>query len=716
MSKRPKKTGAVFSADMLLKTRSPILQGTDPEKKRAEILEYFHKTFTLYESLFECLKNDEAFLVRANPLRHPLIFYYGHTAVFFINKLNVMGYIQHRVNPKLESMLAVGVDETAWDDLNGRHYHWPTPAEVKAYRETVRDIVDNFIRTANIPLPVDWNDPFWIIMMGIEHERLHLELSAVLLRELPLHYVTPHPLWKPWTKTGTAPDNMLLPVKGGKTHLGKGMECGIYGWDNEFGRKTVEVAAFKAAQYLVSNQEYLAFMQDGGYTTKSYWTTDGWKWAAYKKARHPAFWVPKGKTYRYRTMLEVIDMPWDWPVDINYLEAKAFCNWKSKKTGKQLRMPTEAEWHLLWQHAGIEDEPYWKKAPGNIALEHGASSCPVTSFPFKGGFYDIVGNVWQWTESVLDCFEGFKTHPAYDDFSTPMLDGKHHIFKGGCWVSTGNYAIRDSRHAFRRHFLQNTGLRYIEAAPLPPAVPDICEMDPMITRAIEFHYGEEYFKVPNFPKTCAEICLHHMKNRKTRRALDLGCGSGRASFILAQKFAHVDGIDLSVRLIHAPTTLQKTGAQRYATPQEGELLTYKTIQLESVTDKKTAKNIQFAQGDACNLTEKYKNYDLVFAGNLIECLYNPKKFLGTIHTRIKKGGLLILTSSYAWQKEVTHRKNWIGGFKAATGESYTTLEGLKDMLNPAFELIDLQDIPYVQQETGRTFLHGTAQMSVWQKK
>ena len=46
-------------------------------------------------------------------------------------------------------------------------------------------------------------------------------------------------------------------------------------------------------------------------------------------------------------MLEIIDMPWDWPVDIASLEAKAFCRWKSEKTGSHIRLPTEAEWHVL---------------------------------------------------------------------------------------------------------------------------------------------------------------------------------------------------------------------------------------------------------------------------------------------------------------------------------------------------------------------------------
>ena len=215
-----------FSDDDLLKTKTVILNEGDAEAKRQEILDYFHKTFTLYESIFECLASDQAYYQRANTLRHPLIFYYGHTSVFFINKLNVAKLIDQRIDPRLESLLAIGVDEMSWDDLNEAHYDWPTPAEVKAYRDQTREIVDQFIRECDISLPVSWDDPLWIIMMGIEHERIHLETTSVLIRELPLDMVQQHSLWNKICKDyGSAPENELLSVTGGRVSLGKNKNC-----------------------------------------------------------------------------------------------------------------------------------------------------------------------------------------------------------------------------------------------------------------------------------------------------------------------------------------------------------------------------------------------------------------------------------------------------------------------------------------------------------
>jgi hypothetical protein len=94
----------------LRKTHTIILNEGEPEDKRAEILAYFHATFDIDEKLYETLKEDATFYLRADRLRHPLIFYFGHTATFFINKLTIARVIETRINPRFESLLAVGVD------------------------------------------------------------------------------------------------------------------------------------------------------------------------------------------------------------------------------------------------------------------------------------------------------------------------------------------------------------------------------------------------------------------------------------------------------------------------------------------------------------------------------------------------------------------------------------------------------------------------------
>jgi 5-histidylcysteine sulfoxide synthase/putative 4-mercaptohistidine N1-methyltranferase len=696
-------------------TKTPILNEGNPEEKKEEILNYFHSTWEIDERLFDPFVDDDTFYLRADPLRHPLIFYFGHTAVFYINKLILAGLISERINPRFESMFAVGVDEMSWDDLNEQHYDWPTVAEVKAYRDEVKSKVDSLIRIMPLKLPIDWENSFWPILMGIEHARIHLETSSVLIRQLPVEKLRPNPMWEICRESGEAPDNELMSVSSGLVTLGKSREHPLYGWDNEYGDFQAKIDGFKASKYLVSNKEFLEFVEDHGYSSWQWWTDEGWKWVQFRKAEHPIFWIREEGNWKFRTMLEIIDMPWNWPVEVNYLEAKAFCNWKSKKTGKLLRMPTEAEWYLLRDQQEIADQPYWDKAPGNINLEFFASSCPVDMFEFNG-FYDVVGNVWQWTEMPISGFHGFEVHPFYDDFSTPTFDAKHNLIKGGSWISTGNEATRDSRYAFRRHFFQHAGFRYIESDQVVQVSTNVYETDELVSQYCEFQYGEEYYGVPNYANNCVNQIMKFMVGRSLRKALDLGCATGRASFELARYFESVTGLDFSARFIRVGTQLKEQGHIRYTRIEEGELASFhekflRDFNLEDVCDK-----VEFYQADASNLLPRYTGYDLVFAGNLIDRLYNPRKFLNSVHERILPGGLLVLTSPYTWLEEHTEKVNWVGGFRK-DGEPFTTLEGLKEILNKHFILVQEPfDIPFVIRETKRKFQHSLAEMTVWERK
>lgn len=390
--------------------RTPLLAGVDAEQKRAEILAYFHATFDRYEQLFEVLACDEAYYKKPIALRHPLIFYYGHTATFFINKLLLAGLIEARINPKFESMFAIGVDEMSWDDLSEAHYDWPRVAEVKAYRDAVRAVVDRLIRSAPLSLPIGWDHPWWVIVMGIEHERIHLETSSVLIRQHRLDYVKPHLAWTPCRTTSAAPNNELVDIPAGSLRLGKDRSDPYYGWDNEYGSHEAVVAPFQASRYLVSNREFLAFVEAGGYADETLWQKEGAAWKRFAHAEHPTFWLKDGAQWRLRLMLEEVAMPWDWPVETNYHEAKAFCCWKARSSKQPVRLPTEDEWQQLRDFAGSS-----AATPANLHLDHDASSCPVNTFA-HGPLFDVIGNVWQWTETPIYPFGGFAPHPLYDDF------------------------------------------------------------------------------------------------------------------------------------------------------------------------------------------------------------------------------------------------------------------------------------------------------------
>lgn len=697
-----------------LMQRTPALDGGDAELKREEIRRYFHTTFDCYEQLFDTLAEDAAYFRKPITLRHPLIFYLGHTATFFINKLIIAGVLKDRINPHFESMFAVGVDEMSWDDLSEANYDWPSVAEVKAYRNQVRIVIDRLIREAPLVMPISWDNAWWAILMGIEHERIHLETSSVLIRQHELSYVRKHPAWEPCRFSGPAPQNDLLEIAAGKVVMGKDRSAPYYGWDNEYGQHEAAVPAFKASRYLVSNGEYLLFVDAGGYENERFWAEEGLAWKNYTHAAHPTFWVRGPEGWRLRLMLEEIAMPWDWPVEVNYHEAKAFCNWQSEQTGQPVRLPTEDEWHRLYEVAGLAEIPRDAPAASNIHLDHYASPCPITTFR-HGDLYDVTGNVWQWTETPIYPFDGFKVHPYYDDFTAPTFDMRHNLIKGGSWISCGNEALASARYAFRRHFFQHAGFRYVVGE--MPAMPSssVYETDKQLSEYAEFHYGDEYYGVPNFPKTLARLAIQAMGNRPAVHALDLGCATGRATFELARHFEHVTGIDFSARFIDLGVQLAGQGTVRYTMTDEGELVSYRERKLADLGLDETRNKVSFFQGDACNLKPHFSGYDLIFAANLIDRLYSPLKFLETVHERLNIGGLLLLASPYTWLPEHTPREEWIGGYKR-DGENFTTLDGLKEMLATHFSLAQGPlDAPFVIRETRRKFQHTLSEVTIWER-
>ncbi len=692
---------------------SPLLNGVSIEEKRAEIKEYFLNTYGLFEKVFEVLKDDTVFYRKSEPTRHPMIFYFGHTATFFINKLVNMKIVQERINPDFESIFAVGVDEMSWDDLEKAHYKWPKVDEVRAYRQEVKEKVLHLIETLPLSLRIEDDSPMWVILMGIEHERIHIETSLVLHRQMPLQYVKDSSFFPACQRSAAAPKNSLVKIAGQEVHLGIDRLNPLYGWDNEYGSYSEKVSDFHVGKYLVSNAEYMDFVNAGGYENLDFWDDEGEKFLEHSGAKHPPFWVPQEQGFKYRTLTKEIVMPMDWPVDVNALEAEAFCRYKSEKDGVTYQLPSEAEYRVLYEQSHLENIPSFHESRANLDFYHYASSCPVNEFEFNG-VYDVVGNVWQWSRTPIRAFKGFKVHEAYDDFSVPTFDEKHALILGASWASSGNLITKNSRYAFRKHFYQNAGFRYVVSSQKEQQEVDIYESDDLVSQYCEFQYGQTHFGVENFAIATANLAKKFAIH--TKKALDLGCATGRTSYELAKTFDRVEGIDFSVRFVQVGSKLKDEGYIAFSVKEEGDLFVNKKISIEALGYENLREKVSFWQGDACNLKPNFTGYDFIIATNLIDRLYNPRLFLDTIDERLNENGILMLTSPYTWQESSTAKEFWLGGYKDEAGEEIKTFETLKRLLGAKFELLHTQDLEFVIQETKRKYQHTISQVSLWRKK
>jgi 5-histidylcysteine sulfoxide synthase/putative 4-mercaptohistidine N1-methyltranferase len=700
---------------------TPQLNGLSVDDKRAELKSYFHNTWTTYESLFALINNDEAFYLRPESLRHPLIFYFGHTATFFINKLILGKYINKRVNTKLEAVCAVGVDEMSWDDLNSEHYDWPDVNEVREYREQVFGLVNRLIDSMELVLPIKQDSLAWVILMGCEHERIHLETSSVIMRMLPLTYLThpkeEHSRWTSCAHFSDAPKNTLLSVAKQSIVLGKKLNDETYGWDNEYGELPVDVEAFSASKYLVSNQEFLAFIQAEGYKKPHYWTEEGQQWLNFTQAVMPRFWRNTAGEYFQRNLLNEIPLPLNWPVEVNYLEAKAFCQWKSEQTKVNIAMPTEAQWHCLRENV-TDDKFDHQKTSANINLAKYASSCPIDEFS-AGKFYDVIGNVWQWSESAIDGYEGFKVHPLYDDFSTPTFDGKHNLIKGGSWISTGNETIASSRYAFRRHFTQHAGFRYVENVDgkIPTTAVNGYETDTEVCQQLESHYGDRQLNIDNYSQQVSRLLLNKIKEQGTNtdKLLNLGCSVGRTAFELSEHFQHIDAVDFSARYIQYGVKLQQQKTLRYTSVISGDIQSFHEVSLKALSLNGSVEHVLFSQGDASNLKPMFTGYDAILVEHALEKSYQPKQLLATLSQRLNKKGLLFVLTDHQYSTKYTEKESWLGGLKI-NGENVTGFDGLHEKLEDEFCFLEAYPLTRVVKQNQCTYTVTTTEMSVWQRK
>jgi putative 4-mercaptohistidine N1-methyltranferase len=252
---------------------------------------------------------------------------------------------------------------------------------------------------------------------------------------------------------------------------------------------------------------------------------------------------------------------------------------------------------------------------------------------------------------------------------------------------------------------------------------NIYETDKLLAEYLLFHYGTPDEILPyafgphaalDFPTRCVTECFDFAQVHAESSALDLGCAVGRATFELARFCGDVVGIDRSEQFIRAARTLAESGRCPYRRIDEGTLATPLVAHVPADIDRG---RVRFQVGDATNLQLDHPPFDLVLMANLIDRVNAPRRCLAQLGSLVKSGGQLVITSPYTWLEEFTPRDEWLGGFARGDDDDVlTTLDGLQDLLDPAFSLVALRDLPFLIREHARKFQWSVAQASTWIRK
>jgi 5-histidylcysteine sulfoxide synthase len=607
----------------------------------------------------------------------------------------------------------------------------------------------------------------WAIVMGFEHERIHLETSSVLMRELPAYLLTrptEFPKLHPsafGAEPARAVKNAMVENAGGRVALGKPRDFPSFGWDNEYGARDVEVAPFKASKFLITNGEFLEFVCAGGYTDRASWTDAGWQWRVFRNVLFPTFWVPDGPVglhqYKLRCIYEVVDLPLSWPVEVNAHEAQAFCRWRTalERPAEPYRLVTEGEHHCLRDAAGRAADPLTDPAGRDFVLAHAgsgagnphnanlrwSSASPVDALPASSsGCHDVMGNVWHWLEDDFNPLEGFEVHPMYMDFSTPCMDGLHTMIVGGSYISTGDEASVWSRFHFRPHFNQHSGFR-IAAGPnravlLPkqgtngasvaaaPAIPARTVDEHML-----FHYGGRSDVCPyeellgpaaaaSFPTRVAKLLVDACAREGVAlaRALELGCAVGGASFALAERFESVVGVDRAP-FVAAAEEMRVAGQRKFLRHEEGEA--YSEL-VASCTKNVDRRRVTFHAGDpgALPAAETGALFDAVLLHTVLDRVADPAGCLARLagpEGLVRPGGLLLIAHAGGWSDAHAPAAEWLGGYTDPNGRVVRSLEGISQRMPAGLRMLESCDLPKVVREDARHFRLEVVEVSLWRR-
>ena len=380
-------------------------------------------------------------LAIVNPLRWEI----GHTAYFYeywVLRRHLAEASGRADADRLYDSITIAHDDR-WD------LPLPSLPDTLAYMRQVQERVAAHL--ANDP-PDPRRD--YLAQYAVFHEDMHTE--AFTYTRQTLAYPTPtigvaaDPAWRAGGLAGDAE------VPGGEFRLGAEPDDGFC-FDNEKWAHPLEVRPFRIARAAVSNAEYAAFVDDGGYRRRELWDDAGWAWRDERGLDHPVYWRRGADGWEVRRFDCWVALPPHAAViHVSWHEAQAYCRWAGR------RLPTELEWEVAAAGEPTADGNAlaprkrrfpWGDAPPTPALANldgGAlGTIDVGALPAGDsafGCRQMIGNVWEWTDTVFGPYPGF-TPDMYQDYSQPLF-GTTRVLRGGCWATRG----RLIRNTWRNYY------------------------------------------------------------------------------------------------------------------------------------------------------------------------------------------------------------------------------------------------------------------------
>ncbi|HCR76729.1 MAG TPA: ergothioneine biosynthesis protein EgtB [Chryseobacterium sp.] len=341
--------------------------------KEKQLLENYRRIRGRSVEICEPLETED-FVVQPVVDVSPPKWHLGHTTWFFETFIlipNLDGY--ELFNPQYNFVFnsyyeTIGARVIRTDRGNLSR---PSVADIFQYRKYVDEQMEIFLLNNDLS-----DDLQKLFELGLNHEQQHQELLLTDIKYILGH----NPLFPAYNENfpleKSEPENYeMLSFKEGIYEIG--FEGEGFCFDNELNRHKVYLNDFQISNRLVTNSEYLEFMNDGGYENFRHWHAEGWEWVKENQAKAPLYWhfiEGKWMLYTLNGLKEIT--PDEAVCHINFFEASAFASWKG------MRLPTEAEWEVAsgkfdwgkrWEWTGSAYLPYpgFKKEEGAVGEYNG---------------------------------------------------------------------------------------------------------------------------------------------------------------------------------------------------------------------------------------------------------------------------------------------------------------------------------------------------------
>jgi ergothioneine biosynthesis protein EgtB len=407
-----------------------------------DLLARFHEVRNFSDRLSENLAPEDC-VVQSMPEVSPTKWHLAHTTWFFetfILKKYVSGY-----QPEIpEYAYLFNSYYNAAGDMHRRDLRGlisrPTVDETKRYRVSIDSHIDRLLTDENLFAELE---P--LITLGIHHEQQHQELLVTDIKHVfaqnPLH-----PVFREGkndnAKVNIAP---LSLIEFDEATVEIGHDGSGFSYDNEGPRHRALVLPFSLADRLVTNGEYLEFIEDSGYSRPEFWLSLGWQTVNEQRWQAPLYWEKRGDAWWNFTLSGFRPVDKNEPVThLSYFEADAFANWAGA------RLPTEFE----WEHAGakididgnfVESERFHPQALNAAPQDRSAEG------RIRRGEHlaQMFGDVWEWTRSSYSPYPGYHAGPGVLGEYNGKFMCNQYVLRGGSCATSQNHIRKTYRNFFQ---------------------------------------------------------------------------------------------------------------------------------------------------------------------------------------------------------------------------------------------------------------------------